>query len=97
MQKVLDTVPDPCHIRVVVHPISHLQRFQMPSPDFVVSAAGSNLLLFRPLTPEAKTWFEAHVADTDDQPALTFGGSYAVEPRYAEDLYNGAVEAGLNS
>lgn len=97
MQKVLDTVPDRCHIGVVAHPISHLQEPQMPAPDFVVSAHGSNLCLFHPLTEVATDWFKAHVEDSIEQPALMFGNAYAVEPRYAEDLYTGAVEAGLNS
>ncbi len=63
----------------------------MPSPDFVVSA-DSSMVLFHPLTDTAREWFKAHLPD--DAPRM--GKSYAVEANYADDIYNGAIEAGLS-
>ena len=58
--------------------------------DVIVWQAGSGLMMFRPLTPEAKAWVDAH-ADTP----MWFADSFAVEHRYALDLALGMRDAGL--
>ncbi len=49
-------------------------------PDITVSNQGS-LILFRPITPEAKAHLEEKCAD-----AQWFGGAVACDHRYAGDL-----------
>jgi hypothetical protein len=56
--------------------------------DISIENHGS-LTLFRPLTDEGREWLESNTEGT------WWGGALAVEPRYAVDLAEGAVEEGL--
>jgi hypothetical protein len=55
---------------------------------FTVEDHGS-LMLFRPLDAEVTAWLEEH---TDGH---WFGGALAVEPRFAEALALGMLDAGF--
>ncbi len=59
-------------------------------PDILVENHFS-LILFRLLTPAASQWVDENVSDD----AQFFGGALVVEPRYARDLIDGIVAAGL--
>lgn len=59
-------------------------------PDVQVENHGS-LFLFRPLSDFAADWIEENV----NGEAQFFGGALVVEPRYAGELAEGMVEAGL--
>ncbi len=61
-------------------------------PDVIVEDHFS-LLLFRLLSPSAKSWVDQNV-QTDAQ---FFGGALVVEPRYAENLVRGMRESGLEA
>jgi len=50
-----------------------------------------SIVLFVPLTDDARQWWEDNVAD-----GPTFGLGYAVERRYAGDILRGLSEEGLN-
>jgi hypothetical protein len=58
--------------------------------DVVIRNEGS-LILFHLLTPEAHEFVDRNVSED----AQYFGNALAVEPRYAECLANGMIEAGL--
>ena len=49
------------------------------------------IILFRPLSPEANTWFDEHV-----QCDFTWAGSIPCEPRYAQDIIEGLQAAGFS-
>jgi hypothetical protein len=57
--------------------------------DFRIINGGS-VYLVTPITQDAKTWVEENVFE-----AQWFGGGFAVEPRYVEDVTRGMLEAGL--
>ncbi len=59
-------------------------------PDVLVENHFS-LILFRLLTPAASQWVDENVSDD----AQFFGGALVVEPRYARDLIDGIIAAGL--
>lgn len=59
--------------------------------DIVIENHGS-IILFRPLCRQAKQWLQDSTQAEDWQ---WFGGALAVEPRYAADLAEGAMDAGL--
>jgi hypothetical protein len=50
-----------------------------------------SLILFIPITENAKTWLQENVQED----AQWFGKALVVEPRYAGDLARGCREAGL--
>ena len=58
--------------------------------DVSVENHGS-IFLFRPLTEAAEQWIQDNVSDE----AQYFGTALAVEHRYARDLAQGMLEAGL--
>ena len=60
------------------------------SPDVVITNHGS-VFLFGLMTERAKNWVRDHVSDD----ALWFGPSLAVDRRYALDIANGMIDAGL--
>ena len=67
----------------------------MPKPkaahcDVRVSNEGS-LFLFALLTPAARSWVDENVSED----RTYFAGSLVVEPRYAQDLADGMLSAGL--
>jgi hypothetical protein len=59
-------------------------------PDVIVENHFS-LLLFRLISPSAKSWVDQNVQED----AQFFGGALVVEPRYARDLIQGMRESGL--
>lgn len=61
------------------------------NPDIKVTNHGT-VFLFDPRTDAGAEWIAANVSDD----ALWFGGSLAVEPRYARDLAQGMLDAGLD-
>jgi hypothetical protein len=61
-----------------------------PEVDVVVENHFS-LLLFRLLSPSAKSWVDQNVQED----AQFFGGALVVEPRYARNLIQGMRESGL--
>lgn len=60
------------------------------TPDVSIENHGS-IMLFRLLTPAATEFVDEHVSED----AQFFGGALCVEPRYAQDLAEGMIEAGL--
>jgi hypothetical protein len=66
------------------------QSGSSPTPDVLVENHFS-LILFRLLTPAANQWVDQNVSED----AQFFGGALVVEPRYARDLIDGIVAAGL--
>ena len=62
----------------------------MPTTDILFENHGS-LFLLRPVSPAGQTWLDENIADD----ALTIGGAVACEIRYVEDIFLGAVGAGL--
>lgn len=58
--------------------------------DVAVQNEGS-IVLFRPLTRPARQWIEEYV----DPEAQWWAGALVVEPRYAGDLTQGMLDAGL--
>ena len=63
---------------------------QNPAPDFLFEDHFS-LILFRMVTPAASQWVDENVSED----AQFFGDALVVEPRYARDLINGIMAAGL--
>lgn len=61
------------------------------APDVTVSNHGS-IMMFEVNTEAAREWFEENVPTESWQ---WMGHSLAVEPRYAENLVAGIVEAGM--
>lgn len=59
-------------------------------PDITYTDHGS-LALVKPETEAAQDWIDEHV----DPNAQWFGDSLVVEPRYLENLLQGAVRDGL--
>lgn len=59
-------------------------------PDIEVNDHGS-IFILNPVTPEAGAWFEENVA----QDGQRWGGGYVVEPRYVDDILDGAEAEGL--
>lgn len=51
------------------------------------------IVLFRPLTDQARAWIEENV---QTEPWQWFGGGLCVEHRYAHDLADGMERDGLN-
>ena len=49
-----------------------------------------SVILIRHLTPLGKTWLDQNVSAE-----LSFGGAVACEPRYAQDVADGAAADGL--
>jgi len=62
----------------------------MRAADIRIENHGS-LFLLRPRTQRAAYWLDAVVAED----AQYWGDAVVVEPRYVEDIVNGAREAGL--
>lgn len=58
------------------------------NPDIRIENCGS-IILFQPLTAPGHEWLENH---TD---GMWYGGALAVDPRYAQDIAEGAVDDGL--
>lgn len=63
----------------------------MDTFDLEFSDHGS-IVLCTPVTDAGKEWIAEHVSDD----ALWHGRSLVIEPRYVDDLANGAAEDGLN-
>lgn len=63
---------------------------QNPVVDVTVENHGS-LFLFHPQTDAGREW----LTDNVDAEAQWFGGALVVEPRYARDLADGLLDAGL--
>lgn len=59
--------------------------------DIVIENHGSVALL-RPLSDEGRQWLAEHVSDDH----VVFGGAIACEPRFVEDIVNGARDDGMN-
>lgn len=71
-----------------------MQTFELradarPALDFVVVNHGT-IWTFNPMTLEAEDWWQDHV-----QNGPTFGGSYAVEHRFARDIVSGIKNEGF--
>jgi hypothetical protein len=66
-----------------------LQPGAQPALDFVIISHGT-IWTFNPLTVAAEDWWQDHV-----QNGPQFGGSYAVEHRYARDIVNGLQQEGF--
>ena len=62
-----------------------------PSLDLIFENHFS-LYLIRPVSPAGKSWLDENVGDEN---TLTFGGAVVCEPRYVEQIYFGAKQAGL--
>lgn len=60
------------------------------TPDVSIENHGS-IMLFRLLTPAATDFVDENVSGE----AQFFHGALVVEPRYAQDLAEGMIEAGL--
>ena len=60
------------------------------TPDVLVHDEGT-VVLFCPLSPEAKEWIDEHVQSG----AMWFGNALVVEHRFAWDLAQGMKDAGL--
>jgi hypothetical protein len=75
------TVPLRQHLRAKVVPIR---------PDFCVRNEGS-IFLFHPVTAAAKEWGAEHIPDD----AQYFGHALVVEHRYAANILDGILAAGL--
>ena len=75
------------------HPecVGYAEEAARQPPDVRVTGAGSTLLLFHPLSPEAKTWMKEHI----EEEAHYLGDALAVEPRYAENIVCAMRRAGL--
>jgi hypothetical protein len=71
--------------------LQHSGSSPTPSEPDVLVENHFSLFLFRLLSPEAKQWVDENVSDD----AQFFGGALVVEPRYARDLLDGIVAAGL--
>ena len=77
---------------------------EMPTPSFNMTPMTTKLgadvrledeggaVLFQPLTPAAHAWFKENVPTEEWQ---WVGGRLAVERRYADNLIDGLIEAGL--
>ena len=61
------------------------------SPDLLFENHLS-LFLIRPVSPAGQTWLDENVGDEN---TLTFGGAVVCEPRYVEEIANGAASDGL--
>jgi len=59
------------------------------TPDVSIENHGS-IMLFRLLTPAAIDFVDVNVTESE-----SFGNAIAVEPRYAQDLAQGMIDAGL--
>lgn len=59
-------------------------------PDVTVEDHGS-LAIFQPLTPAAREWIDENVQED----AQWWCDGLVVEPRYADDLADGMMDAGL--
>jgi len=62
-----------------------------PTIDFRVTNHGS-VVLITPLTDQGTSWLNENVQTESWQ---WFGNSLSCEPRYVEDLLNGAINDGL--
>lgn len=58
--------------------------------DITINNHGS-ILIFVPTTEVGMEWMHENI----DPGAMRWAGGIVVEPRYAADIVNGAVEAGL--
>jgi hypothetical protein len=63
----------------------------LPDPIDVQVTNGGSIFLFQPYTDEAKAWIKNNVSEESQW----FGFSLAVEARYAQDLAQGMIDAGL--
>jgi len=63
--------------------------------DFIAQNEGS-LVLLRPMNHAAKQWLIDNVGTPADE-VQWFGGALVVEPRYLNDLVDGARADGLNT
>jgi hypothetical protein len=50
-----------------------------------------SIVLLKPLTPPAERWLDSMLAHN----GLTWGGAYPIEPRYVDDILDGAHDDGL--
>lgn len=64
---------------------------RLEAPDVVIENHGS-VTLVRPLTPAAHEWVDEHVPLEGWQ---WFGGAFACEPRYVDNLIEGMINNGL--
>jgi hypothetical protein len=62
-----------------------------PSPDIVVEAHGS-IVLLRPVSPIGQTWLQENVIGQETQ---LFGNAVVCEPRYVANIVFGARGEGL--
>lgn len=62
----------------------------MSAPDFIFSSHGSVTLLW-PASEAAREWLDEHMPED----AQYLGEAVAIEPRYAGDVIEGAMNDGL--
>jgi len=62
------------------------------SPTDLIFENHGSLFLIRPVSSAGQSWLDENVGDEN---TLTFGGAVVCEPRFAPDVYRGAIEAGL--
>lgn len=62
----------------------------MSAPDFIFSCHGTVTLLY-PATEAARDWIAEHIPED----AQRLGEAVAIEPRYAGDILEGAMNDGL--
>lgn len=63
--------------------------------DFIAQDEGS-LILLRPMNAAAKQWLIDNVGTPEDE-VQWFGGALVVQPRYLNDLVDGAHADGLTT
>lgn len=64
---------------------------EIPTPDITIDNHGS-VLVFSGTTAAGETW----LAENLEPDALRWGDGYVVEPRYAKDIQEGALDHGLS-
>ena len=62
------------------------------SPTDLIFENHGSLFLIRPVSSAGQSWLDENVGDEN---TLTFGDAVVCEPRFAPDVYRGAIEAGL--
>jgi len=62
-----------------------------PSTDISVANHGS-ILIFTPTSDAGREWVSQHLPDD----AMRWAGGIVVEPRYAQDIVDGAINDGLD-
>ena len=74
-------------------PAESRPHYQPNLPDFSIYRSGS-VSLFRPLSPAAQAWLEAHCPQGSDHQYL--GQNLAIEFRFVDEIIEHAIKDGLN-